>query len=135
MGGFRRIRYDHVRRLRCDFESLTEQSGIVAIKEYSLVIRGFLCRVFHQLVALFSHEESLLRRSGGDLMTCLSSFSNLRYSGGFRGFGSLAPALSFSFCSAITQPPDRSEDSKSDAFRSLTLELPESVHRRSSCAR
>src|SRR5207249_11436070 len=71
-------------------------------------------------------------RNGGALTTCLRSFANCRYPGGFLG-RSFASALPFG--SDITPPPDWSGYPKSGAFQRPSSVLSGSVGRQYLCAR
>src|SRR5579863_2310289 len=85
---------------------------LVLVKKYQMVgCYGSLCAAV-----------CFCFRSGGALMTCLSSFLKRRYSRVFvMRFSS--STLSLGFGSDITPPPDWSEYSKSDASRRPNREL------------
>jgi hypothetical protein len=77
----------------------------------------FRCQTTKSTPLSLSHACSGGRLIGGDLTTCLRSFSNFRYPGGFGGLGFSSSTLSFGFGSDITLPPDWSRFSNRDASR------------------
>src|SRR5205823_13294435 len=88
----------------------------------------FVCESTQSTQLAFDHVgfflifRSVWSRIGGALTTCLSSFSKLRYPGGFFGGGCFS-STPLSLRSPITPPPDTSAHSTLTACQQHGLEF------------